>query len=179
MATSIRSKIWALAICSCLPAGSALAGQFDFVVNGRSYHVNSDYDWNENNFGVGLEYEFDRRSRWIWSVYGNAFIDSQDHMSYMVGGGLKRRLFQSQRPAGYYFDAGLAAFVMSRQDFNDYLPFPGVLPTVSFGMKNIGFNVSYVPKFVVRDIANAKILDPEVKGVFFLQMKFRLTDPSH
>lgn len=179
MATSIRTTLWAVAMLLCVPAGTAVAGQLDFVVNGRSYHINSDYDWNENNLGLGLEYEFDRTSRWIWSLNANAFVDSADNMSYMLGGGLKRRLFQSESRAGYYFDAGLAAFVMSRADFNDYLPFPGVLPTVSFGMKNLGFNVSYVPEFIVRDIAQAKYVDPNVGGVFFLQMKFRLSSSSH
>lgn len=179
MLNSIRNLAWTLTILVCLPAGPAIAGQFDFVVNGRSYHVNSDYDWNENNLGLGLEYQFDTSSPWIWSLHGNAFVDSRNNMSYMAGGGLKRRLYQSLSPAGYYFDAGLAAFVMSRADFNDYLPFPGILPTVSFGMRNLGFNISYVPQFVVRDIANAKVLDPKVRGVLFLQMKFRLTNPSH
>lgn len=179
MASSLRSIITVSLALLALSSGTALAGQFDFVVNGRSYHINSDYDWNENNLGLGLEYQFDSASPWIWSLHGNAFIDSRENMSYMAGGGLKRRLYQSASPAGFYFDAGVAAFVMSRADFNDYLPFPGILPTVSFGMKNIGFNVSYVPEFVVRDIANAKTLDPNVRGVVFLQMKFRLTNPSH
>ncbi len=179
MTSLLRCVLSALVVLLAVSSGSAIAGQFDFVVNGRSYHVNSEYDWNENNFGLGLEYQFDTSSPWIWTLHGNAFLDSRNNMSYMAGGGLKRRLYQSLSPAGYYFDAGLVAFVMSRADFNDYLPFPGVLPTVSFGMKNLGFNISYVPQFVVRDIANAKMLDPNVRGVFFLQMKFGLTNPSH
>lgn len=179
MTSLLRCILSALVVLLAVSSGSAIAGQFDFVVNGRSYHVNSEYDWNENNFGLGLEYQFDTSSPWIWTLHGNAFLDSRNNMSYMAGGGLKRRLYQSLSPAGYYFDAGLVAFVMSRADFNDYLPFPGVLPTVSFGMKNLGFNISYVPQFVVRDIANAKMLDPNVRGVFFLQMKFGLTNPSH
>lgn len=179
MLYSLRSFTRALIVLLCVSSGTAAAGQLDFVVNGRSYHVNSDYDWNENNLGLGLEYQFDSSSPWLWSLHGNAFVDSGDNMSYMAGGGLKRRLFQSTSPAGYYFDAGLVAFVMSRADFNDYLPFPGILPTVSFGMKNLGFNVSYVPQFVVRDIANAKTLDPHVRGVLFLQLKFRLASPSN
>lgn len=178
MLLSFRKSTWALITLLCVFSGTAAAGQFDLVVNGRSYHVNSEYDWNENNLGIGLEYEFDRASRWIWSVNANAFMDSHNNVSYMAGGGLKRRLFQSASPAGYYFDAGLTAFVMSRADFNDYLPFPGILPTLSFGMKNVGFNVSYVPEFVVRDVAQAKVLDPNVRGVFFLQMKFRLSNQS-
>lgn len=178
MHNSLRTTIWALVALLCISGGNAAAGQFDLVINGRSYHVNSDYDWNEKNLGLGVEYEFERSSPWIWSLSANAFMDSQNNMSYMAGGGLKRRLFQSASPAGYYFDAGLVAFVMSRADFNDYLPFPGVLPTLSFGRQNIGFNVSYVPEFVVRDVAQAKVLDPNVGGVFFLQMKFRLSNPS-
>ncbi len=178
MTLNIRNFICIPAILLCAFAGTAAAGQLDLVVNGRSYHVNSEYDWNENNYGLGLEYQFDTSSRWLWTLNGNAFVDSQENMSYMVGGGLKRRLFQSQHPAGYYFDAGLVAFVMSRADFNDYLPFPGVLPTLSFGTKNVGINVSYVPKFVVRDVAQAKIMDPNAGGVFFLQVKFRLLNQS-
>jgi hypothetical protein len=178
MTLYIRKSICITAILLCGFSGTAAAGQLDLVVNGRSYHVNSEYDWNENNYGLGLEYQFDTSSRWIWSVNGNAFMDSRENISYMAGGGLKRRLFQSERRAGYYFDVGLNAFVMSREDFNDYLPFPGVLPTVSFGMKNVGMNLTYIPETVVRDIAQAKVLDPNVGGVFFLQFKFRLSHQS-
>jgi hypothetical protein len=178
MTLYIRKSICIAAILLCAFGGTAAAGQLDLVVNGRSYHVNSEYDWNENNYGLGLEYEFDTSSRWIWSINGNAFMDSRENISYMAGGGLKRRLFQSASPAGFYFDAGLTAFVMSRADFNDYLPFPGVLPTVSFGMKNIGMNLAYIPETVVRDIAQAKVLDPNVGGVFFLQFKLRLSTQS-
>ncbi len=179
MTIYIRNFICIPAILLCTFAGTATAGQLDLVVNGRSYHVNSDYDWNENNYGIGLEYQFDSSSRWLWSVNGNAFMDSGENMSYMAGGGLKRRLFQSERAAGFYFDVGLNAFLMSRADFNDYLPFPGILPTLSFGMKNVGINLTYIPETVVRDIAKAKVLDPNVGGVFFLQFKFRLPSQFH
>jgi len=40
-------------------------------------------------------------------------------------------------------------------------------------------NLTYIPETVVRDIAKAKVLDPNVGGVFFLQFKFRLTSQSH
>ncbi len=179
MTILLRNLSWALAIFFCAYAGNAAAGQLDLVVSGRSYHVNSEYDWNENNYGLGLEYQFDSSSRWLWSVNANAFMDSRENMSYMAGGGLKRRLFQSERAAGFYFDVGLNAFVMSRADFNDYLPFPGILPTLSFGMKNVGINLTYIPETVVRDIAKAKVRDPNVGGVFFLQFKFRLPSQSH
>lgn len=162
----------------CALAGNAAAGQLDLVVNGRSYHVNSEYDWNENNLGLGLEYQFDTSSRWIWSVNANAFKDSLDNLSYMAGGGLVRRLYQSEHPAGFYLDAGLSAFVMSRADINDRQPFPGVLPVVSAGMKHFGVNVTYLPKKIVHDFAHANVVDPNIGGVFFLQFKFRLPEMS-
>ena len=91
MTLDLRKSICMLTMLLCAFAGTAAAGQLDLVVNGRSHHVNSEYDWNENNYGLGLEYQFDSTSRWIWSANGNAFLDSQNNMSYMAGGGLKRR----------------------------------------------------------------------------------------
>ena len=178
MTTYFRRLICIPALLLIACAGNAAAGQLDLIVNGRSYHVNSEYDWNENNFGLGLEYQFDTSSRWIWSVNGNAFIDSLENPSYMVGGGVKRRLFQSEHPAGFYIDAGLSGFIMARADFKDYTPFPGVLPVVTLGMKNFGMNITYLPKKIVHDIARANVVDPTIGGVFFLQFKFRLPDMS-
>lgn len=174
MTIHIRTLICISVIVLSASAGTAAAGQLDLIVNGRSHHVNSDYDWNENNFGLGLEYQYDSSSRWLWSVNGNAFLDSQNNISYMAGGGLKRRLFQSEHPAGFYLDAGLIAFIMARADIYDYLPFPGILPTMSFGTKRVGVNLTYLPKAAVRDFAQAKVVDPNIGGVFFLQFKFRL-----
>ena len=41
MTISLRNLSWALAIFFCAYAGNAAAGQLDLIVNGRSYHVNS------------------------------------------------------------------------------------------------------------------------------------------
>ena len=174
MTIHIRTLICISVIVLSASAGTAAAGQLDLIVNGRSHHVNSDYDWNENNYGLGFEYQYDSSSRWLWSVNGNAFLDSQNNISYMAGGGLKRRLLQSEHPAGFYLDAGLIVFIMARADIYDYLPFPGILPAVSFGTKRVGVNLTYLPKAAVRDFAQAKVVDPNIGGVFFLQFKFRL-----
>jgi len=68
---------------SALPAH---AGTFNAVINGKSYHFNSTYDWNENNAGLGIEHEFASTSPWRTTVMANAFRDSTDTMSYMAGG---------------------------------------------------------------------------------------------
>ena len=170
-----RFFIFVLAVLQFGLAGTAAAGQLDLIVNGRSYHADSKIDWNENNYGLGLEYQFDSTSRWIWSVNANAFRDSVNNMSYTAGGGLKRRLFQSNHPAEFYLDAGLNAFIMARADVNDYLPFPGVLPTLSFGTKYVGINLAYLPEFASRVLVQTNLPNPDIGAVVFLQFRFRLT----
>ena len=179
MPRSPRFVIAAYAALLCASLSVAEAGQLDLIVNGKSYHVNANYDWNEDNYGLGLEYQFNSGSRWLWSATGNGFVDSQNNMSYMAGATLKRRLFMSEQAAGFYVDAGLVAFLMARADINDYRPFPGVLPVLSIGVQRVGLNLTYLPKKAVRDFAMAKKRDPNIGGVFFLQFKFRLSQSDH
>lgn len=157
-----------------LVTGPAAAGNLDVVVNGKSHHVNSQYDWNENNLGFGLEYEFQQRSRWIKTVNANYFLDSLENMSYMAGAGLKRRVFETERFGGMYFDAGIVAFLMARKDINNYSPFPGVLPALSLGNRYAGINLTYLPKKAVHDIAHANVVDPNIGGVVFMQFKISM-----
>ena len=152
----------------------AMAGSFQAVINGKSFHIDSDYDWNENNFGVGIEYEFEPRSLWIKTLMANGFRDSRDNMSYMVGAGLHRRLLSSERFAEIYFDAGINAFVMTRDDVDDGKPFPGLLPSFTLGNRYVGLNLSYVPKSFVQKYMKANNVDPDMDGVIFLQFKVRL-----
>ena len=152
----------------------AAAGNFDIVINGKSHHINADYDWNENNLGLGMEYEFRPTSRWIKTLNANSFVDSLDNMSYMAGAGLKRRLLSSERFGGVYLDAGVVAFLMARKDINDYRPFPGALPTLSIGNRYAGINLTYLPKKAVHDIAHANVVDPNIGGILFMQFKFRM-----
>lgn len=170
-------KISALCVGALVLAGlttPADASKLHMVINGKSIHVNSNYDWNENNYGAGIEYEFDTKSRWIKTTMANAFLDSEKNMSYMLGAGLHRRLIISDRFAGFYMDAGLNAFVMTRQDVENNRPFPAILPSMTFGNRYGGINLSYVPKVAVRDVTHASIADSDIGGIFFLQAKIRL-----
>jgi hypothetical protein len=158
-------------VFTALPVPSALAGELSLVLSGKSYHVNSSYDWNEDNSGIGFEYQFATESRWKKSVVANGFRDSNDAMSYMAGVGLSRRLIQSERLAGFYFDAGISAFLMTREDVDDNKPFPGVLPIVSFGNRYAGFNLTYLPKQAVEKMADVNFIDPTISGIVFVQFK--------
>jgi hypothetical protein len=170
--TTMGSVLLALLLSVAAPLANA--GNLQAVINGKSIHIDSDYDWNENNYGLGFEYEFKSESRWIKTVMANGFRDSQDNMSYMAGAGIHRRLLSTDRFADFYIDAGLTAFFMTREDIDDNKPFPGVLPSVTFGNRYVGINLSYIPKSVVHDFANANEVDPDIDGVLFLQFKVRL-----
>lgn len=164
------------ALLISVPSAPAAADKLYLVINGKSFHVDSDYDWNENNYGIGVEYEFNSRSRWIKIAMANGFRDSLDNISYMAGAGLHRRLFVTERFADLYVDTGINVFLMTRKDIDNNRPFPGLLPSLTLGNRYGGINLSYVPKQVVHVFAKANIADPNIDGIFFLQVKIRLDE---
>lgn len=164
-----------LAILIALQSSPAIAGTSSVVVNGKSYHVNSTYEWNENNVGLGFEHKFDSSSAWLTTVMANGFRDSTNSMSYMVGGGLHRRLFETDRLGYFYITAGLNAFVMTRKDVNNNRPFPGILPSVSFGNEKVGLNLTYMPKLALEKTVGMEVVDPTLSGILFLQLKFNMS----
>jgi hypothetical protein len=147
------------------------AGGINAVVNGKSYHFNSSHDWNENNTGLGVEYEFEQKSAWKKIAMANGFRDSADSMSYMAGAGLHRRIYETDKLAGFYIYAGLNAFVMTRDDVNGSKPFPGILPSISIGNEKVGFNLTYMPKQAIEQTTNSFVDDPTLSGILFLQFK--------
>src|SRR6516165_2149806 len=66
-------------------------GDWGLVINGRSVHLNAERHWNEDNWGLGFEKEFNSSSRWVATAVANAFKDSMDNPSYMAGASIKRR----------------------------------------------------------------------------------------
>ena len=154
-----------------LSSAPAFAGKFSAVVNGKSYHFNSSYQWNENNYGFGVEHEFTQKSAWRKVAMANGFRDSTNNMSYMAGAGLHRRIYETDELAGFYIYAGLNAFVMTREDVNGNKPFPGILPSISIGNDKVGLNLTYMPKKAVEEATNSGMVDPTLSGILFLQFK--------
>ena len=163
-----------LASLVALTSVNAQAGGINAVLNGKSYHIDSSYDWNENNTGLGVEYQFKQQSAWRKLIMANGFRDSTDNMSYMAGVGLQRRIYETHKLGGFYFYAGLSAFVMTRDDVNNSEPFPGILPSLSVGNDRVGFNLTYLPKKAIEETTNSEVLDPTLSGILFLQFKVSL-----
>jgi hypothetical protein len=139
------------------------------VLNGHAVHVNAEKHWNEDNWGLGFEKEFNSSGHWVTAAVANGFKDSMDNPSYMAGASIKHRFrVLSDR---LYFDAGLVAFYMTRQNVRHNEPFPGALPTMTFGSRRVAVNVTYMPGSVVDDVTHANRIDPAMAGVFFIQLK--------
>ena len=133
--------------------------------------MGSSYDWNENNVGLGIEYQLAQRSAWRRIAMANGFRDSAGSMSYMAGFGLHRRLYETDKMAGLYVYAGLNAFLMTREDLEGYRPFPGVLPSLSVGNRDFGVNLTYLPRGAIEQVTDATMTDPDVSGILFIQFK--------
>ena len=165
------AKLTLLSLLIVAPCSSAVAGNLNAVLNGRSLHVDATQNWNEDNIGLGLEYQFRTDSRWKKQVMVNGFRDSNNEMSYMAGAGLHRTRFSRHNLNGLYVDAGVSAFFMTRRDFNDNRPFPGAVPSLTIGNSAVGFNLSYLPVKAVERLLDARMMDDNVSGIFFLQFK--------
>jgi len=165
------AKITLISLLIALPLSSALGGELSAVFNGKSIHVNASEDWNEDNYGLGLEYQFATQSRWKKVVMANGFRDSNEEMSYMAGVGLHRNLFATDRLNGFYLDAGISAFFMTRKDVDDNKPFPGALPSLTIGNRYAGLNLSYLPKNAIEKMYDSKMDDETISGIVFLQFK--------
>ena len=161
----------AIAVLITAAAGPGQAADWSVVLNGKAVHVDSSRDWNESNWGLGFEREFDAESRWVKVALGNGFRDSRNEMSYMAGGGIKRRFRPLTRSRDFYVDVGVVGFMMTRQDVDDNAPFPGLLPALTFGSRHVALNVTYLPTTLTDRAMQVKRADPTVDGVFFLQLK--------
>lgn len=153
----------------CQTAAAQSNGRWDVVINGRAVHVNAARNWNEDNWGLGVEHEFPTSSPWVKLALANGFKDSMGNPSYMAGGGIKRRFSFGSRD--FHVDLGGIAFVMTRENVNHNEPFPGLLPAATFGFKRVALNLTYLPETVVDRVTSSKKHDPSMEGVFFLQLK--------
>jgi hypothetical protein len=166
------AALFCSAAIALFASGAVCAEEWNVVLNGKAIHVGASREWNEDNWGLGFEREFGVRSRWVKAAFANGFRDSGDGMSYMAGVSIKRRFPMRSTVRGLYFDVGVAGFLMTREDVHDNRPFPGVLPTMTVGIRNFGLNLSYIPGRFADEVTNSKSADPGMDGIFFIQAKF-------
>lgn len=133
------------------------------IINGKSFHID-DRDWNEENWGTGVQYEFASRSNWTPFISVSGFIDSNRNNSYYAGGGYKYRIDSlSSSDERFRVELGGTAFLMTRKDYRNNKPFFGALPALTIGSHNLDLNITYVPP-----------VHPKLISLYFLQVVYKL-----
>ncbi|HEY7670997.1 MAG TPA: hypothetical protein VIC71_02185 [Gammaproteobacteria bacterium] len=163
---------FALLLVSVATAANAQAqDDWRVILNGRAIHLNAAREWNEHNWGLGVEREFDTDERWVKVALANGFKDSLGNPSYMAGGGIKHRFRLPSISDTFYVDVGAIAFLMAREDVDHGRPFPGVLPALTVGTRNLALNVTYMSASSLESVSHMPLKDRTMTGVLFLQLK--------
>jgi hypothetical protein len=169
-ATTAASLLRWLAIIAsafaALIATPAQAEQWSLLLNGKAWHLEkpAGTHYNEQNWGAGVQYDFKMtENKWIPFVTVSGFKDSNKNPSYYAGGGALRRFSFGEEKNSFHLDAGVVAFFMTRKDYSDGKPFPGVLPVVAIGTDRVALNITYIPK-----------VDPKMVPILFFQLKIGL-----
>lgn len=132
-------------------SAQGFADDLHLVINGKSIHL-AGQGYNENNWGLGFEYDFEPEGKWIPLITGSSFKDSNKQVSNYLGGGTKRRFLFGSDPDGMHVDVGVVGFLMTRKDFKNGNPFFGALPFISVGNTRVAVNATYIPKVTPKSV---------------------------
>jgi len=130
-----------IALVTTFPAS---AEELQVIISGRAIHLGNN-DLNENNYGLGLQYDFAPQRHWIPLINMASLKDSNDNTSRYVGAGIKRRFKLHSGQQRLNFDLGAAGLIMQRPGYNDDQPFLGALPFIALSNDWGGINATYVP----------------------------------
>lgn len=144
---------------------TAVADELHVLLNGKAIHLQNG-NYNEENWGLGINYDFPVRNNWINFLNASYFDDSNSQTSKYAGGGMKRRyLLEGKDKDGWHIDAGVIAFLMTREDYKDNQPFFGALPFAAIGKSWFTLNVTYIPS-----------ISPKHVSLFFFQAMVRVAE---
>jgi len=161
--TGRRAILCLMPLLLAFGAAPVCADQRSLLLNGKAIHLEkpAGTDYNEQNWGAGVQYDFvSADSKWRPFLTVSGFKDSNKNPSYYAGGGTMRRFAFGTDKNSLHLDAGVVVFAMTRRDFKNGNPFPGVLPVISLGTDRVALNITYIPK-----------VDPKLIPLLFLQLK--------
>lgn len=123
-------------------------GHNAILLSGYAWHNRYTYtpekirSYNEAALGGGFgKALFDENGNWH-SMQFNSFLDSHSQVEAALG-----YTFLKVKPLTADFKAGLgyAAFLTSRADILNRIPFPGALPCAAIFYKHLAINAMYIP----------------------------------
>lgn len=152
-----------LLISLALLGSQVHADTLGIIINGKAIHLD-DNEWNEDNWGTGVQYEFSAHGHWTPFLSISGFIDSNRNNSYYAGGGYKYRIDSlSARDDSFRVELGGNAFLMTRKNYLENKPFFGALPVLTIGSRNLDLNITYVPPIA-----------PKLIPLFFMQAVYKI-----
>lgn len=125
----------------------------------------TDEQYNEDNTGYGLLYEFDKRKNVIPYVTFGKYIDSFDTDATYLSAGASKRIILSRQLDNLHFEFGGALTLIKSTSYREGRPILTFMPVLSLATDMVGLNLSYIPK-----------INNTTTHVFFIQMKVSLTD---
>jgi hypothetical protein len=141
-----------------------VADSINLIINGKAMHEDK-RNYNEENWGLGFEYNFEEKDKWINFINAGYFKDSLENNSNYLGGGTKRRFLLADKKDGWHIDAGITAFIMTRKNFKNGRPFFGALPYASIGTDRFAINATYVPS-----------VSPKLVALWFFQVSIKVAE---
>ena len=115
-------------------------GRWMVDVHGASKHFNTDQEFNENNRGVGLQYQWDGDNNLIHLLKGGQYLNSLNNDSKYLAYGLKKRLMEKN---GWHLDAG--GLFGGMTGYTDGIT-PAILPQLTIGNGAFGLNIMGTPE---------------------------------
>lgn len=124
-------------------------GDVELYVPVWTHHMRFNYDqdlidgFNEYPAGIGLgKGRYNASGNWE-GIYALGFLDSHSKPSLMAGYAWVPTWQPSRSPLKV--GVGVTGFMMSRSNYLNGIPFPGVLPIASVSYNNLALQATYIP----------------------------------
>jgi len=128
--------------------------------------VNDEY--NENNRGFGLIYEFGKSHRSNYSnvpyVSAGSYLDSFNTVATYISGGINKYISIDRSLDNLHLELGGVISIINSPSYANGNLVATVMPVVSLRTDTFGLNLTYLPK-----------VSSETTGVFFIQLQLALT----
>lgn len=138
---------WSRSVCERLQA-ILYEGNTDLYLSGYAWHNRYTYSsdkiktYNEHAWGGGIgKGRYNEYGNWE-GLYMLAFLDSHNRIQ-PLGGYSWQKIFRPTEQVK--LGLGFTAFLTSRSDIYDNIPFPGLLPVATLGYKQVTLNAIYIP----------------------------------
>lgn len=135
-----RQSIYLLTTLLLVTVQPVDAAEWWFTPGGVSDHHTSEPGKNENNFGMGLLYEWSDSPDTKRYYTGGYYRNSQDGDTLYGGYGIKHTVISH---GDWYVDFGAVAGVLTGYEAASIIPV--VLPTLTIGNNSAAVNIQYVP----------------------------------